>query len=148
MIATGPFTILIPHSLAERCYLAEALLWLSVCRFPLAEVFENGIDVREDLKRIESFEPTDSYLGTLSDEECARVGLPPNPTYEEMVSGDVHLNPDTLRGMLKSNLAADRAKLENDLKESIAFHERRDDHQHRCYCAQSERHRLQRNGYE
>lgn len=120
------FTILVPNALAERCYLPEALLWLAVYRFPLAEILENGVDARESMERIDGCEPTDSYLDTLSDEECARVGLPPNPTFEEMVSGDVHLEPEMLRSILKIRRGADRAKLERDLEESITFHERRD----------------------
>ena len=69
------------------------------------------------MEGIEGCEPTDAYLDTLSDEECTRVGLPPNPTFEEMVSGDVHLKPDTLRSFLqKIQRGPDRAKLEKDLE--------------------------------
>src|SRR6185369_375982 len=33
-----PIKILVPRRLADRCYLAEALLWVSVSRFPLADL--------------------------------------------------------------------------------------------------------------
>ncbi len=35
-----PFTVLVPHVLAERPYLSEALLWVALSRFPLAHILE------------------------------------------------------------------------------------------------------------
>jgi hypothetical protein len=75
-----PFTVLVPHALAERCYLSEALLWVALSRFPLAYILENGVDAREEPKLIEGAEPSHPYSETITDEECTRVGLPPNPS--------------------------------------------------------------------
>jgi hypothetical protein len=119
-------TILVPHHIAERCYLKEALLWASVRRFPLLADSENGCDAREDGEYIEGMDPHLPFDEPVNEEECTLVGLPPNPKYEELVSGDCHLPPETLRQILKRTpvLEEERTKWQAELVKSIAFHKR------------------------
>src|SRR4029078_3745425 len=80
-----PIKILVPRRLADRCYLAEALLWVSVSRFPLGDptrVTLDGkklaeIDTRESPGHMALVIPL--FLDTITEYECERAGLPPNP---------------------------------------------------------------------
>lgn len=108
-----PFTVLIPHATAERCYLSEALLWLVVNRFPLDSTTENRLDAREDPKYVDGLQPYLPGIEPLQDDECARIGLPPDPAFEELLSNDYHLAPDDIRKLLQidSLEESDREKL-------------------------------------
>ena len=83
-----PIKVLLPRRLADRCYLAEALLWVSVSRFPLADVTHvplkerkwAEIDTRESPDHMALGVPL--FLDTLTEYECMRAGLPPNPNNE------------------------------------------------------------------
>ena len=84
-----PVKVLVPRRLANRCYLSEALLWISLSRFPLADVAQvpieqgkwAGIDTRESPDHLALGVPL--FLDTLTENECMRAGLPPNPNNEE-----------------------------------------------------------------
>jgi hypothetical protein len=118
--------ILVPRRLANRCYLAEALLWVSISRFPLADVtrvpLDGGkwaeIDTRESPDHMALGTPL--FLDTLTDHECMRAGLPPNPNNEE----STWIEPERIRERF-SWRGEDHARLEQELQASIAFHKRR-----------------------
>src|SRR4029078_8403691 len=80
-----PIKILVPRRLADRCYLAEARLWVSVSRFPLADLTRVPRDGKKWAER-DTWESADHmgvgipwFLDTLAEYECERAGLPPNP---------------------------------------------------------------------
>ena len=121
-----PLTVLVPHALADRCYLSEALLWVAVTRFPLGFIAENGVDARVEPEYIEGL---DSYLPfeePVNDEECKSVGLPPNPEYEAHEAGQWHQTPEHIRKLLQYDSIDEshRAELEQELQVSIAFERR------------------------
>jgi hypothetical protein len=117
-------TTLVPQALAERCYLSEALLWTAFKRLPLSEWTEDGTDTRQALEYIDWPEARDRDLGCMSDEECAGAGLPPDPAYEQMMSGRVRLAPHHIRELMKG--ISNQERWAEALKESIEFHQRRD----------------------
>jgi hypothetical protein len=122
-----PVKILVPRTLANRCYLAEALLWVSVSRFPLADVahvpLEEGkwveIDTRESPDHMAMGIPL--FLDTLTERECVRAGLPPNPNNE----GRIWTESERIRERL-SWRGEDRAELDQDVQASIALQKRRE----------------------
>jgi hypothetical protein len=122
-----PVKILVPRRLADRCYLAEALLWVSVSRFPLADVvqvpLEGGkwaeIDTRESPDHMVLGIP--SFLDTLTEYECKCAGLPPNPNDE----GRAGTEPERIRERLRWR-SEDRVELEQALQASIALEKRRE----------------------
>jgi hypothetical protein len=122
-----PVKILVPRRLADRCYFSEALLWVAVSRFPLADVvhvpLEGGkwaeIDTRESPDHMVLGIP--SFLDTLTEYECERAGLPPNPNDE----GRAGTEPERIRERL-SWRSEDRVELEQDLQASIALQKRRE----------------------
>jgi len=117
-----PRTVLVPHTVAERCYLPEALLWVANSRFPLASITENNEDIREDHEYIDGLTPAFAEDEPLSDEECARAGLPPNPERRCFEDGDYYSKPDDIRHLLKiAPFEEDRKRLEKDLPASEAF---------------------------
>jgi hypothetical protein len=119
-------TILVPHAIADRCYLSEALLWVAVCRFPLAFVTENGVDGREDADYIDGLDPYLPFNDPISNLECTLAGLRPNPEYEDFVLGDFHQTPENLRTLLKVDTLADevRNRWEQELTDSLEFYRR------------------------
>jgi hypothetical protein len=120
-----PIKILVPRRLADRCYLAEALLWVSVSRFPLADltrVPRDGkkwaeIDTRESPDHMALGIPL--FLDTLTEYECERAGLPPNPNND-------WIEPERIRERL-SWRGEQRAELEQELQASLALQKRRED---------------------
>jgi hypothetical protein len=117
-----PIQILVPRRLADRCYLAEALLWVSVSRFPLADPTRVPLDERKWVE-IDTRESPDHmalgitlFLDTLTEYECVRAGLPPNP------NNDL-IEPERIRERL-SWRGEDRVELEQDLQASIAVQKR------------------------
>jgi len=120
-----PIKILVPRRLADRCYLAEALLWVSVSRFPLADltrVPRDGkkwaeIDTRESPDHMALGIPL--FLDTLTEYECERAGLPPN-------SNNDWIEPERIRERL-SWRGEQRAELEQELQASLALQKRRED---------------------
>jgi hypothetical protein len=122
-------TLLIPTLMPERCYLIEALMWVALNRFPLGVIIPpDNEDVREDLvlghvMGAEPFLPKDP---TVTDEECAWVGLPPNPMYRALKEGKEYHDPDGLRAHMDRYINKDhplRSKWEKVLEESVPFHE-------------------------
>lgn len=123
-------TVLRPVPLAERCYLSEALLWVAVQRFPLQELpAGEGSDQRLDPEYPAGLESPE--LEPLTDAECLRAGLPPDPSYQEYLSGEYHMQPQHIREMIKlvDDRIADHDRWIEDRKaelaRSIAFHRER-----------------------
>ncbi len=115
--------LLQPVAVAEQCYLSEALWWVALQRFPVEFITENGTDQRIDLKYIDGIEPNLPGDSLVTDEECARVGLPPNPMFDAAERGEFHSEPDHLRWLMQLELSeADRQELEQRLEVSEAFH--------------------------
>jgi hypothetical protein len=115
--------VLIPRRLADRCYLAEALLWVSVCRFPLADGTRAPLD-RSKWAEMDTRESPDHmalgvplFLDTLTQNECERAGLPPNPDNE----GRTWSESERTRGR-----GHDRIELEQELQASIALQKERE----------------------
>jgi hypothetical protein len=114
--------VLVPRTLANRCYLSEALLWVSVSRFPLADVtqvpLEGGkwaeIDTRESPDHMTLGIPL--FLDTLTENDCMRAFLPPNPNNEART----WIEPERIRERL-SWRGENRVELEQDLQTSIAM---------------------------
>ena len=120
-----PIKVLVPRTLANRCYLAEALLWVSVSRFPLADVAHVPLKERKWVE-IDTRESPDHmalgvplFLDTLTEYECVRAGLPPNPNNE----GRTWIEPERIRERL-SWRGEDHVELEQDLQASIALQKR------------------------
>jgi hypothetical protein len=122
-----PIKVLVPRTLADRCYLAEALLWVSVSRFPLADVAHVPLKERKWVE-IDTRESPDHmalgvplFLDTLTEYECVRAGLPPNPNNE----GRTWIEPERLRERL-SWRGEDHVELQQDLQASVALQKRRE----------------------
>jgi hypothetical protein len=118
------FTLLLPHDIAKRCYLDEALFWVALQRFPLASITEKGIDEREDQEYIEGLEPRIPFESPVTDEECRRVGLEQNPEYRDFADETYHSLPEHIRTLLRIHPLPedDRVRLERELEEAIQFH--------------------------
>jgi len=122
-----PISILVPRRLADRCYLAEALLWVSVSHFPLAdptrvpldETKWAEIDTRESPDHMSLGVPL--FLDALTEYECSRAGLPPNPNNEEGIWNQRHHIRERL-----SWRSEDSVESEQDLQATIAFQKRRE----------------------
>jgi hypothetical protein len=95
-----PNTILLPHAVAEKCYLSEALCWVALHRCPLASTLETGEDSRTYDKYIWSLRPPiDDEL--VSGDECELAGLPVNPEWKSLVEFEHYLPPDHIRRILE-----------------------------------------------
>jgi hypothetical protein len=119
--------ILVPRRLADRCYLAEALLWVSVYRFPLADGTRVPVD-RSKWAEIDTRESPDHmalgvplFLDTLTQNECERAGLPSNPNNE----GRSWTEPERT-GERFSWRGEHRVELDEELQASIALQKERE----------------------
>jgi hypothetical protein len=119
--------ILVPRRLADRCYLAEALLWVSVSRFPLADKTRVPLD-RSKWVEIDTRESPDHmalgvplFLDTLTQNECERAGLPPNPDNEGR-----NCSEPKRSGERFSWRGEDRVELDEELQASIALQKERE----------------------
>jgi hypothetical protein len=115
-------TILVPHAVAEACYLSEALMWVAFNRFPLgAPVHESWDDSRRDMDHILYLDPSVDVEDP-TDTECVSVGLSPRPAH---ATGLAVLPPENLQEALDSGDLEDRIRpnLEQALAESTAFRE-------------------------
>ncbi len=80
--------ILMPSNVAEDCFLAEALDWVAFHRYPIEMITESNVDRRFDPEYNEEYEASPPYLDDITSDECRRVGLPPNPSYESQFADD------------------------------------------------------------
>jgi hypothetical protein len=96
---TPQLVVLVPSPVADYCYLFEALLWVALQRIPLAVPWDEGVDQRVSTEDMDNLEPRLEFE-PLSDEDCQRVGLPPNPEHALFVSGDYHARPEDLERIL------------------------------------------------
>lgn len=71
-----------PSKIAERCFLSEAILWLLLREVPKLEYFsaEGGDDRFSDDQEGEGGYWAD--LTGLTDADCEKLGIPPNPAAE------------------------------------------------------------------
>ena len=114
-------TILVPHPLAEDCYLGEALMWVAINRFPLDPLNEEAWDLRRELDEIVGLEPNVEVEGP-TDLESARVGLSARPVHAGTLCA---LAPEQLKEMLADGDLEERTRqyLERELAASIAYRE-------------------------
>jgi hypothetical protein len=113
--------ILVPHAVAEVCYLSEALMWVAFNRFPLgAPIHESwDDDSRRDMDHILNLDPSVDVEDP-TDRECVSVGLSQRPTD---VTGLSTFPPEYLKEALASADLENRIQLEQALQESIVFRE-------------------------
>jgi hypothetical protein len=76
--------VLIPHAIAERCTLLEAVYWIAFNRYPIHEYSEEAADRREDTEcndgvRLEEPLDIESFF---TKEICDKYGLPISPVAE------------------------------------------------------------------
>jgi hypothetical protein len=108
--------VLVPTPAAAYCYLFEALLWVAIQRIPLASPWDDGIDRRVNTEDMDNVEPRLEFE-PVRDEECSRAGLPLNPEYALLFSGDYHSRPEDLeRIVLLDAEPADHEKLQAQLE--------------------------------
>jgi hypothetical protein len=114
-------TILVPHPLAEDCYLGEALMWVAINRFPLDPLNEEAWDIRLELDDIVGLEPNVEVEGP-TDLESARVGLSARPVHAGTLC---KWAPEQLKETLADGDLEERTRqyLERELAASIAFRE-------------------------
>jgi hypothetical protein len=72
-----------PVEVPERCFLHEALLWLAFQRLPVALYNDRN----EEIRSASEYEgpEIESPGGPLTDEECKRAGIPPDPHFHHLV---------------------------------------------------------------
>ena len=88
--------ILTPSNVAEDCFLDEALYWVAFLRYPVEMIYENDVDVRFDPEYNDEYEAKTHLLDdVVTSDECRRVGLPPNPSYESLIDGSYFSPPKT-----------------------------------------------------
>jgi hypothetical protein len=92
--AQVPVTVLVPHDVADRCYLSEALLWAAFSRLPL-KFLNDQPDTREDGSDVGYFAQSPD-IGPVTSEECNKVGLSPRPVWRSAYSS----SPKYLRGQI------------------------------------------------
>src|SRR5215475_7632441 len=80
-------TFLQPVDVPERCFLHEALLWLAFQRLPVA-LYNNYKDRILEIRSATEDEDLEieSPGGPLTDEECERNGIPPDPHFHSFES--------------------------------------------------------------
>jgi hypothetical protein len=113
--------ILVPHALAEVCFLSEALMWVAFSRFPLgAPIHESwDDDSRRNMDNMFYLDPNVDVEDP-TDAECVSVGLSPRPAD---VTNQAVFGPEYLKEMLDSGDFEDRIQLEQALEEAISFRE-------------------------
>src|SRR5690348_14061774 len=91
-----------PVPIPERCFLFEVLLWVAFVRLPIAIGDPEGADdirlsseLRQDGYSVKIF---DEYI---FDEECERVGIPPDPRWRANVDGTTTLSIEHYDTLLK-----------------------------------------------
>ena len=91
-----------PVPIPDRCFLFEVLLWVAFVRLPVAIGDPEGAhdirlssEVREGGYSIKIF---DEYI---FDEECERVGIPPDPRWKANVEGTATLSIEHYDTLLK-----------------------------------------------
>jgi hypothetical protein len=72
-----------PVEVPERCFLHEALLWLAFQRLPVALYNDRSGEIRS-ASEYEGSE-IETPGGPLTDEECERGGIPPDPHFHYLV---------------------------------------------------------------
>lgn len=115
--------ILMPSNVAEDCFLAEALDWVAFHRYPIEMITENNVDGRFDPEYNEEYEASTQYFDVITSDECRRVGLPPNPSYESQIAGDYNLRPEDIDRLLELDLDEhERKELTEKKRRSIAHY--------------------------
>jgi hypothetical protein len=78
-----------PVDLPERCYLEEVLFWIAFQRLPVAEYWDDGMDIRE--REDMGYEPELPISG-LTDLEAERAGIPVDPDWLALIGDKAHLS--------------------------------------------------------
>ena len=79
-------TILQPRGVAERCYLGEALDWMTLGRLPLAYVGDREDEARVEIDYFDGLIAKLEYeVAPITDDECDVAGIPHNPEYEAYI---------------------------------------------------------------
>jgi hypothetical protein len=68
----------------DRCFLSEALLWVAFQRLPIARYNDDAREIRETIED-EDYE-IDTPDGPLTEDECRRAGIPPDPKFLRLVN--------------------------------------------------------------
>jgi len=95
-------TFLQPVLIPERCYLFEVLLWVAFQRLPIAYAHPEGGDIRdsEELRHDGyAIRVIDEYI---FDEECERIGIPPDPLWRASVEDTTTLSVKHYDDLLKN----------------------------------------------
>ncbi|MEQ1789552.1 MAG: hypothetical protein ABL857_03820 [Rickettsiales bacterium] len=76
--------VFIPHAVADKCSLLEALHWVAFNNYPLYEYTDDNDDARENLEHNENvkFSAQPDFKDFFTKEVCERYGLPKSPTAE------------------------------------------------------------------
>jgi len=115
-------TLLIPTSMADRCYLIEALMWVALHRFPLSSRAPGASwDNRGDEQNINGAAPSLPNDLTVTDDECIRAGLPQNPAYEALREGKAYEDAEEAADSLARDGLSE--SYEQYLREAAAFHQ-------------------------
>lgn len=112
--------ILLPVEIAPKCYLIEALLWIGHQRYPIIMNYdEHGDDDRFcDEFIYDYYIPVDTIV---TEEECQRSGLPPNPETHDTY----HSEPEQIKEILGMGLEQeDVSRLKKELIASIEHHDK------------------------
>jgi integrase len=72
-----------PADVPERCFLREALWWLAFQRLPIAFYNDRNHEVRSATE--DEGPEIESPDGPLTDEECRRAGIPPDPHFHYLM---------------------------------------------------------------
>jgi hypothetical protein len=116
-------TLLVPTLMADRCYLIEALMWVALQRFPLSSPPREGTwDGRVEEQNITGAAPFLPYDLTVTDEECAWVGLPKNPAYEALREGKEYEDEHLVADVLADGRLSEHYRYWN---EAAAFHQQK-----------------------
>jgi hypothetical protein len=115
--------VLVPRPSAAYCYLYEALLWVALQRLPLAEPWEDNVDTRTITEDLDSASPR-LESEPITDDECQKVGLPPNPEYALHCGDEYHPEPRYIEELLRLVPGDEhREKLLADLDASKVHHQ-------------------------
>lgn len=117
-------TFLQAVAIPERCFLQEVLLWVAVQRLPLTQYDSEGVEFHDSAEIFDtSTISPEQFADYLSDEECTRLGIPPDPKLNAMLSGTWELPPSKYDEYLRDRKLDKelRAKFETDKKRAEKF---------------------------
>jgi hypothetical protein len=109
----------------ERCFLQEVLLWAAFERLPTASFCDSdGVELHESKEIYESAvdQPNigDEYLSEL---ECRKAGIPPDPHLKALLDGTPTLRPRHYERLLNSfdPTTSEREQIEQEKHQAIEY---------------------------